>query len=390
MKKVLWLFKLKEDFVFLEHYTEMLGKKLMDEGYELHIYDYRKRKLYNMSEKTIELQSNWLNLVDKTPLRIIVNFIYFLVFCTQIKIKYDIVHVLYVRIEYLFVSRFIRSLGSKLVITMFGSDIHSFIPLHRFFDSLYKKADVLHSTILETFTFFLNRFNKKERQEFRQKYRTLAMPLASMTLINSEQKREFVNEILAKYQISDNDLVVVCGTAANVELEQYHELADVLGKTDTGGHENIKFIFPLTYGGSNKDIFKLKKHISKVLPLRQVIVIEHFLPLSELITLRKRTDIFINVRKHDQLVGSMIEAFLCKSEVITGNWLPYQILEENDVYFHKISKIDEISFVLPAVIQDRIKKMNKSELLKNFRVMMQLWGPENTLNEWQKFYQTLK
>ena len=74
MRKVLWLFKLKEDFIFLEHYTELLANMLLENGYELHIYDYRKRKLYNMCSKVIESQYKGLNIIDNTKQGTLVRF----------------------------------------------------------------------------------------------------------------------------------------------------------------------------------------------------------------------------------------------------------------------------------------------------------------------------
>ena len=77
------------------------------------------------------------------------------------------------------------------------------------------------------------------------------------------------------------------------------------------------------------------------------------------------TDIFINVRLHDQLVTSMIEALYCKSYVITGDWLPYNILKENKFFYYSVKNIDDISNLLLITINHRINKKHLKELNNN-------------------------
>lgn len=390
MKKVLWLRKMKDDFVFTANYTELIANMLLEEGYELHIYDFSSRKLHNFSSRNIEVICKWVNIFDKTFLRFVINFFCLVAFCIKYKNKYDIIHVLYVRIEYLFASHLISSLGSKLVLTIFGSDINYFVNVQRVFNSLYLKSDIIHTTITETLINFSKRFSSnKLRRKILNKSITMCMPLASLNIINSEQNADFVSGVFAKYKISGNDIIIVCGNTAEIKLEQLYLLVKTLSKTQINTIQEIKFFFLMTYGGNARKTSNFKKYICKALKSRKVIIIDEYLPLNELMVLRIRTDIFINVRKEDQLAGSMIEALFCNSDVITGDWLPYGVLKDNGIFYHPITKIRDVSVILPIIINERIAKINYGKLQANSELIMHLWGPEKALNNWRVFYNSL-
>ena len=73
--QILFLRKMKDDFVFTSGYTDLLAKRLILDGHSLDVYDFRKRKLMNINDKVLITYFKNFNLLDKTPFRLLTNFI---------------------------------------------------------------------------------------------------------------------------------------------------------------------------------------------------------------------------------------------------------------------------------------------------------------------------
>ena len=144
--QILFLRKMKDDFVFTSGYTDLLAKRLILDGHSLDVYDFRKRKLMNINDKVLITYFKNFNLLDKTPFRLLTNFIAFIYFCLNSKKKYDVVHILYVRAEFLFTYFFINKIGKKIIISIFGSDINQHYKFKKFFTKIYYKADYILTT----------------------------------------------------------------------------------------------------------------------------------------------------------------------------------------------------------------------------------------------------
>ena len=390
-KKVLFLRKMKSDFVFTSNYLELLANNTLEQGHELYVYDLRQRKLMDFQSMKTKKYFSFLNFFDNSIFRIPINILTFIYFSLKNKKKYDLVHVLFIRSEYFLLKFFVKNLGVKLALSIFGSDLEVGSKWKVYFKKLFYFADQIHCQNPQIYEKFLNRYIPIEKRELIiQKKNIIEYPIESLKILSNTNNSINENEIRSKYNLNINDIIVFCGTTARLNLEQSYKLASVLSKSDIINLKNLKIIFPLTYGGNKNEINNFKKFILKDLNFKnKIILIEKYLSIKDILAFRKITDIFINVRLHDQLVTSMIEAFYCKSDVITGNWLPYDIFKKNNFFYHSLDEIEEISSLLPTVIEARMNKQNVNELNNNRNIIMKLWNPEKMTIEWNQFYNKL-
>jgi hypothetical protein len=95
---------------------------------------------------------------------------------------------------------------------------------------------------------------------------------------------------------------------------------------------------------------------------------------------RKSCDIFIQVQNTDQLSGAMQEFLFAGTNVITGAWLPYKVLDDLSVDYTKVNRLDEIGTTLTSTIDREIdKKHNKA-------VIQELSAWKNTIDNWRNLY----
>ena len=382
---------MKSDFIFTSNYVELLASNLINHGYELYVYDFRMRKLMDFQSKKIKKYFSIFKIFDDSFLRIPVNILAFIFFSLRNKKNFDIVHVLYIRSEFFLLSHFVKKIGKKLALSIFGSDLEKGSSWKVYFTKLFHLADEIHCQNPQIYDKFLDKYiPMNSREIINQKKNIIEYPIESLKILSKRNHLIDQNYIEKEYSLDENEIIIFCGTTARFDLEQSYSLVRAIKKSNIIKKYNLKIIFPLSYGGNMRDIKKFKKFVISNLILKEkIIFIDRYLTICQILALRKITDIFINVRLHDQLVTSMLEAFYCKSYVITGDWLPYDILKENNFFYFSISKINEIINLLPKIIDSKINNEDIDKLVENTKITMNLWNPENMTVEWNEFYKKM-
>lgn len=161
----------------------------------------------------------------------------------------------------------------------------------------------------------------------------------------SELRKE---ELMSKFGISRGKVVVTIGH--NASPAQRHE--EIILNLEE--HKLIKdkcyFILPMTYGKSDAYLSKIKKILKK--HQFQYIILEEFMADEQVAALRSITDIFIQLQPTDQLSGSMQEHLYAGSVVITGSWLPYEILKNEGIYFLEVNRLTQVGEKLIQCVSD--------------------------------------
>jgi hypothetical protein len=143
--------------------------------------------------------------------------------------------------------------------------------------------------------------------------------------------------------------IITCGYNARPN-QQHLKIIDALVKIKSSLSEQTLLLFPMAYGG-NEDYKKQVKAALEKSGLRYHIN-ENFLGPEEVAWLRKATDIFIQTQVTDAYSGSMQEHLFAQNVVITGSWLPYQVLKKKDIYFEEIEDIAILDAKLRYVIEN--------------------------------------
>ena len=100
----------------------------------------------------------------------------------------------------------------------------------------------------------------------------------------------------------------------------------------------------------------------------------------ELALYRSAINIMIQVQSTDSFSGAMQEHLYAGSLVITGNWLPYSVLDDEHVEYIKVSEIQEIG----EEVSNNLKKT--VDLNKNKRAIAKFSKWNLTLQTWINLY----
>jgi glycosyltransferase involved in cell wall biosynthesis len=165
--------------------------------------------------------------------------------------------------------------------------------------------------------------------------------LDSMTHIGAAESKKH-------FGISPDTLVITCGYNASPN-QQHIEIINALTNARSIPERHL-VVVPLTYGGNTGYKQEVREILSKSgLNYR---TIDTFLPDSDIAMWRKASDIFIQVQKTDALSGSMQESLFCDNIVITGAWLPYEVLKEKGIAFFEVNNVKEITTKLDFIISN--------------------------------------
>jgi len=374
---------MRSNFEFTASYTKELAEIVQQIGAKLYVYDVSKRTLMNFNDFNVIKYGSYLNLFDKTPFKLVINFLYLLFFCISHRNYFSFVHILYLRIEFLIAPFFIKRLSDKLIVSIFGSDISEFTQFKKYFKKIFKQATIIHTATKNQFEFFSNNFmgDKYKVNSF-----VLEYPIKTLNNLKFNARYKKESGIMEKLKIENSDFIILCGNNARFDLEQQYELVDVLCKANLKQCPKLKLVFPLTYGCDMNKRERFKEYALGKLINLDVIFILDYLTDSEIVDIRLNTDIYINIRKRDQLVATMIEYFYTQTDIIAGSWLPYKMLDEYGLYYHKIDNIQDIIKELPIVIETRLLKKNEKLLLNNAKIAHEKWNYEILKNRWQDFY----
>ncbi len=294
----------------------------------------------------------------------------------KFKKKYDIVHIQFMNDNIIYFNIFSKFAG-KVIISIWGSDFYKAKGFN-----LWLKKRILRTADIITFA------NDQTKDDFQKKISTNAdykicrfglLPLEYIENLNSSktESKKFFN-------IPEDKIVITIGYNLN-KNQQHIKIIEEIEKLKTHSYfDNLFFILPLTYP---EDKFNYKSEIKNQL-IKSVInyrLIEDFLPEFDNAHLRNASDIMIQLQISDQLSGAMQEYLCTENLVITGSWLPYKILIDNEINMILLNSISELNSVLHKSILN-LENLKQS-LSKNRGIIMKLSSWKENAKNWIELYE---
>lgn len=285
----------------------------------------------------------------------------------------DIAHINFVDFRYLFCVPYFRKNFKKYVIYFWGSDLYrQHKVLLKLMKPLYKNA----SNICFETPKIADDFHKIIPQ-FREKDYFLRFGLPILDEIDNANNEE-IESFKTKFNIPSDKKIVVIGY--NGRKEQQH--INVVQNLTNDVIAKSFFIFPWTYGDASQEYVDALENLCKEKKL-SYIFIKQRLSDSEIACLRYITDILVQVQTTDAFSASMLETLYAGKKVVTGNWLPYDILYENSVKMTAVSTADEGGSVLEKVIGT---ELSENEKMTNKQAVSKLCKWENCIEMWKGLY----
>ncbi|MBD3796814.1 MAG: glycosyltransferase family 4 protein [Campylobacterales bacterium] len=315
----------------------------------------------NLIGRIPKVNSLWLRLRFIRQLRSIQN-------------NYDIINLHY--ITRIFSTILKIDFTAKIILTFWGSDFYRAAPKNK---KIIKK--IIDKSNLVTVT------NPQMKEDIKAYYQDLTRKIETVRF-GLEPLEKLRNSSASKEDSKKNlgiekDKIIVCvgynRSPAQHHIEIINSIESTLTKTEK---DNIIVLLPLTYGNDFKYLEELKSFLRQVKIEFKTFL--NFMTNEEVASLRQATDIFIQLQTTDQFSGSMQEHMYAKNIVITGSWLPYKVLEDSNVSFHKIAKVDDVGNKLQRCIANLDEE--KQKVQKNDEIIYQLSGWPNVIDDWNKVY----
>ncbi len=203
-------------------------------------------------------------------------------------------------------------------------------------------------------------------------------PLESLTAMRGMPSAE------AKHSLGlpADSFVITCGYNGS-PFQNHIAIIDQLTAMISMLPENYVLIFPFTYQKDSR-YMSLIENVMKQSSLTYYFI-EDYMDSEEISLLCLATDMFIQVQTTDALSASMREHLFAKSVVITGGWLPYEVLVRNSIYFETIDELNSLGTKIRNILDNYSEVKRKVELYNTPDKFEQYRWP-NVIQSWYEVF----
>jgi hypothetical protein len=265
--------------------------------------------------------------------------------------KYDIVDIHFFSTIYdEFIDEIVKR-GTKVKITIWGSDFYRTDKTRREEQrKIYDKVDIIQTETQQIGNDFLAVY-----PEFANKVRLAHFGIIQFDVVN-ELLQSGSSEIFKKEMgLPADKIIIACGTNGS-EGHQHLLIFEIIERLAPSIKEKIFLLIPMTYGG-RKPYIELVKQKADTLGLPYKLL-SSLLSMTEIGKLRIVSDLAVTIQKTDALSSAIQEHVYAGGILIAGDWLPYQILRENGV-FYLTASLDSITETISTTIENYKSVKNK-------------------------------
>lgn len=287
--------------------------------------------------------------------------------------EYDVAHFHYINDDALYLSNIIQS--NKTIYTIWGSDYY------RSTEKQKKKLATLAT--VATYVTFANEITKNDfRNELginnNNNLRICRFGLEPLE--NLKKSNTPKNEAKKTLQWNPSKIAITVGYNANPG-QQHSKIIQEL-KPLRHLRDQIQLIFPLTYSGDRRYKKKLLRIIDNI-PF-ECHIYDKYMSEEDVALIRSASDIMIQLQITDQFSGSMLEYLYTRNVVITGDWLPYSILQKKGISFLSVHNVHELGEKLTKVVLDYPTYFNKTN--HNPSKVYELGSWNYVMDDWTALY----
>jgi hypothetical protein len=296
---------------------------------------------------------------------------------------YDVVHIHYIENiiirDVVFFSKHIRG---KLIVSIWGSDfLRASETRKRNMIVLFERANyitIASDKIIEEFKDFYH------GGSFLSKIALCRFGLEPLENLISILKNDVDSEISKrKIGLCTDKIAITIGYNAS-RLQHHIEIIENIERCSLlfPFRDKIEFLLPVTYPKDTEYVALIKKTTLK--SKFRYNIIDNFLSNEDIAHLRVASDIFIQLQPTDMLSGSMLEHLSARNIVITGSWLPYECLDQWEIFFIKIDRLNLIANELYNVLNNFVDYKNSCS--KNLEMIVNRFRWNDIIHNWLHLY----
>lgn len=290
---------------------------------------------------------------------------------------YDVVNIHFVQPYLPIFWKEIKKKAGKTVLSVWGSDFYrAGNRARKKLYKIFKECDAITFTNEQSRQDFIKYYN-----DFERKSRVCSFGLETLEIIKSIENQK--NKPRKIFDIPDDKIIISCGYASATG-QQHEKIINIIKELDASIRGKCLFIFPMTYG----DMIYRKKIEQKLIKSGiDYLVLKDFMSYEEIARLRLITDIMIHIPVSDQFSGSMQEILFCGNIVITGDWLPYKILNDKGVFLLSIDSEEKLLETLVYAL-DNLKEL-KNRAHPNRDIIWNLSSWKVNAGKWYELYNSI-
>ena len=179
----------------------------------------------------------------------------------------------------------------------------------------------------------------------------------------------------AEWNIPKDKIWLSCGYRP-IPMVQQVEIIEVLGQLSAFWKEKIVLILTMNYSNEQTDYIQRIFETVEKAGIQQV-VIDRYLEVSELIQLRKATDVFIHLPLTDAMSLTLLEHLHAGNFVVTGRSLPFTLLRKHQVEYEEVDQWPELLVAVKKGLEQghfaNQGNMEKIEQLLEQHLSVQNW-----------------
>lgn len=367
----------------IPHQTPLLYNvcnNMLRHNIEVDLLNFKNGLYYSSRNKKISIfYKSYRMICSFNKVRKVFNRYFLKTIITNIARNYDIID-----IQGLFSPQYIKIIpalkqkGKKIKITIWGSDFYRQVAGTQEEVSIcYDYCDIIQMATPQMKSDFVNVF-----PQFENKIRIIHFGLSQLeTLKTLVKDEEHLDD--AFLEIPKDKVVITCGYNA-ASAQQHKVIIDAIKRLPIDYQNKLYLLFPMTYGEQNGYINKIDSLLKSTKIYYKLL--SKRLSLNELLTLRIKTGIAVNIQKTDAFAASIQEHIMAGNLLVVGDWLPYQILDENGIFVRRTSLEDLTTNIKWAI--DNYLSLQET-LKKNQERMYHLSSWKYVSEKWANIYQEL-
>lgn len=361
----------------LADFNSTLLNKLMEQlvirtSHDYFIYDFFKGRIELFSK----LRSKYINSIIKKTFASRIGIVLMIVrgiFYLSFHKKFDHLQIQYVHPFYGLASRLILRKARNIVCCLYGSDFYHLSPRqYRLQERFYKASTFITFTNEQMLIDFRNKFSSYSGKLRISRFGIGLLPSIDKFVSQKSLARQIIHLPAGK-------IIIVVGHSANIR-EEHLQIIQRLLFIQNDIKEKCFLVFPCTYNASEQLISNIK------LSLRNsgfnYTIITKFLSDDEVAALRAATEIMISLPSSDQMTAAMLETLYAGGMVITGKWLPYELLDQKGVSYFKINNYNELVDCLQSAVLDNNPTWSPINREGNKQIIQNLFRWENCIQDW--------
>lgn len=390
MNKIIVFRNTRKDFVFTADYIQVIVEELVQRGHEVRAYDPKRRRIMDFSTRKCQTIFSMSSRLEIPLIYVPLNFLALLVFALKNKRKFDYAIYMYCRLEYVVLARFLYKMAPINYILIFGNNFKKAIKIIKLFPFFYKKSDLIlvpSEKHRDNFVLFMEDLIRKPLIH-KTKHFPLPIPTLDILKMLSEEN---IQRVYRKHNIPNFHKVLFLGTKASAN-EQHLKIIENLYHLEQNNiisTAEITLIFPLTFSASScyeGEKEQIISYAKQKLKKYNCVFLTSYLPAEEYLTLLKGSDIFVNMRKTDQLAASVIEALYSECIVINGKWLPYLTFnKKNNLEVIEVNDVLELAAVLEKILVQF--ESYKQKFKANSKKIDQIINNKDCINRYCEIFQ---